>query len=559
MTADELRKNFLEFFQSKNHKIVPSASLIPENDPSVLFTTAGMQQFKRYYVGEKSPYGPNVCSCQKCFRTSDIEEVGDESHLTFFEMLGNFSFGWPKEGYFKKEAIGYAYEFITRVLKLKIDYVTVFKGDIFEELPPDKDSENFWQEIDPNLKIVKSGKEDNFWGPTGSEGPCGPTTEIYINGIEIWNLVFNEYYRNSDGALKKLESSGVDTGMGLERLAMVSQNKKNVFETDLFKGILVDSKEKRIIADHIKAAVFLISDGVLPSNVERGYVLRRLIRRAMRYGEIEGVAEKFIDIYKDVYPNIEKNKEIIIEEIKKEKEKFSKTLERGIKNLKSQIIDLKSKNLNIISGDIVFDLYQTYGFPLELTSEMAKEEGMDVDVSGFKKKYQEHQDISRTASAGMFKGGLIDHSEKSIKYHTASHLLLESLRRVLGKHVEQRGSNITPERLRFDFSHPQKMTPEEIKKVEDMVNEKIKEDLEVKFEDMKLEEAKRIGATGVFESKYGEIVRVYTIGPKGNGESFSREICGGPHVENTGCLGHFKIIKEESSSSGIRRIKAILE
>ncbi len=536
MTSAELRKKFLEFFKSKGHKIIPSASLIPvETDPTVLFTTAGMQQFKRYYTGEKSPYGNSVASCQKCFRTSDIEEVGDESHLTFFEMLGNFSFG----SYFKKEAIQYAHEFITKILGLKIDYITVFEGDIFEELPADEESEKIWKEIDASLEVKKAGKKDNFWGPTGNEGPCGPTTEIYINGMEIWNLVFNEYYKNSDATLKKLETPGIDTGMGLERLAMIVQNKKNVFETDLFPQI-----ESRIISDHIRASVFLISDGVVPSNIERGYVLRRLIRRAMRHGKITGVAEKIIEIYKDVYPELKADKEKILEELKREEEKFNKTLGRGLKKFER--------------GTDPFILFTTYGFPIELTQELAKEKGKTLDLNKFKEQMIEHQDLSRTASEGMFKGGLADHSDKVIKYHTASHLLLESLRRILGKHVEQRGSNITAERLRFDFSHPQKMIPEEIKKVEDMVNKKIKENLEVNFKEMSLDEAKKIGATGVFKKKYANRVRVYTIQSAQGGPPFSREICGGPHAKNTSELSHFKIIKEESSSSGVRRIRAVM-
>jgi len=548
MNSKDLRKKFLEFFKEKGHRIAPSSSLIPE-DASVLFTTAGMQQFKPYYLGEKSSFGSSVCSCQKCFRTSDIEEVGDESHLTFLEMLGNFSFG----GYFKEEAIGLAYDFLFNELKLDPDKAvfTVFEGD--DNVPEDKESAEIWKKLGVSKdKIRKCGKADNFWGPTGEEGPCGPTTEIHFNGIEIWNLVFNEYYQDREGKLAPLSQKGVDTGMGLERLAIAVQGKSSVFETDLFLPIIDlipagKKKARRIIADHAKSSVFLIADGILPSNVEKGYVLRRVLRRAIRYGKMLNLPEKFliplvqkaIEMYKDVYPELKSKEAEILTVIQNEEEKFEKTLEEGLKQFE--------KGVN------AFDLYASYGFPLELTLELAEERGRKIDVKEFERKFKEHQDLSRTASAGMFKGGLADSSEKTVKYHTANHLLLAALRRVLGEHVSQKGSNITIERLRFDFSHPEKMTEKEIKETENIVNEKIKEDLPVVCEEISLEKAKEKGATGVFESKYGETVKVYSI------NDFSKEICGGPHVKKTGELGCFKIVKEESSGSGVRRIKAVLE
>jgi len=548
MDSKKLRKKFLKFFEKKGHKIVPSSSILP-TDPSVLFTTAGMQQFKPYYLGEKSPYGKDVTSCQKCFRTSDIEEVGDDSHLTFLEMLGNFSFG----GYFKKEAIKMAYEFIFKELKLPVgDAVfTVFEGDGL--VPEDKESIEIWKGLGvPENQIKKCGKEDNFWGPTGEEGPCGPTTEIHIRGVEVWNLVFNEYYQDKDKRLTPLEQKGVDTGMGLERLAMAVQRKNNVFETDLFESILKeipdsDGKSRRIIADHVKGAVFLIVEGILPSNVERGYILRRVLRRAMRYGKMLNLSENFlillakkvIDFYKDVYPELRSKESEILTVIQNEEEKFEKTLGEGLKQFEK--------------GIDAFELYTTYGFPLELTMELAKEKGIEIDTESFNKRFKEHQEISRAGAENKFVGGLADHSEKTIKYHTAAHLMLAALREVLGPEIYQKGSNITAERLRFDFNYSQKLNEEQISKIEDLVDEKIKEDLEVVCKEMSLKEAKEKGAMGVFEEKYGNLVKVYNIG------EFSKEICGGPHVKRTSELGRFKIIKEESSGAGVRRIRAILD
>ncbi|MBU1091423.1 alanine--tRNA ligase [Patescibacteria group bacterium] len=546
MNSNEIRQRFLDFFREKGHKIVPSSSLVPTDD-SVLLTTAGMQQFKPYYLDEKSPHGNKVASIQKCFRTSDIDEVGNEKHLTFFEMLGNFSF---KDEYFKKEAIEYAYEFITKEMGLEIDYVSVFEGD--DLTPPDTESEEIWEKIkkenNENFEIKKFGREDNFWGPTGEEGPCGPTTEIYVNpagdgagALEIWNLVFNEYYKNKEGKYNKLDKPGVDTGMGLERLAMVVQKKNNIFETDLFEPIMKVVGNNRVVTDHLRASVFLIADGVVPSNVGRGYVLRRLIRRVVAKGfgnAIEKTVGIIVENYKDFYFELEQNKNKIFTELKKEEEIFNKTLEKGMREFKR--------------GTDPFVLFTTYGFPIELTQELSKEKGAVVDIEKFNQQMQKHQELSRTASAGMFKGGLADESEETTKLHTAAHLLLAALRKILGDHVEQKGSNITIERLRFDFSHPEKLTDEQKKEIERLVNKQIKKDLSVTCEEMKPEEAKEKGALGVFEHKYGDIVTVYAIG------AFSREICGGPHVKKTGKLGTFKIKKEEASSAGVRRIKAVL-
>jgi alanyl-tRNA synthetase len=571
MASKELRQKFLNFFEKKGHKIVPSSSLIP-TDPSVLFTTAGMQQFKPYYLGEKSPYGSNVVSCQKCFRTSDIEEVGDENHLTFLEMLGNFSFG----GYFKEEAIKLAYQFLFKELKMPLDNVifTVFEGD--KEVPEDKESVEIWRKLGvPENRIKKCGREDNFWGPTGEEGPCGPTTEIHIRGIEIWNLVFNEYYQDRNKKLTSLKQKGVDTGMGLERLAMIVQGEDSVYQTDLFEPIIKEIKNwelkignwklsersERIIADHIKSSVFLISEGIFPSNVERGYVLRRILRRAIRYGKLLNLprnfliplAQKVIEIYKDIYPEVKSREVDILTIIQNEEEKFLRTLERGLKEFKLQIADCKLKKLKEIPGKIAFDLYQSYGFPLELTKEMAKEENLGIDEEGFEKEFERHQEISRAGAEKKFGGVGKEATYESAKLHTATHLLHAALREILGEHVKQMGSDITPQRLRFDFSHSQKMSQEEIRKVEDLVNQKIKEDLEVKKTEMSYQEALRSGALAFFKEKYPERVTVYTIG------NFSKEICAGPHVERTGQLGHFKIIKEESSGAGVRRIRAVLE
>ena len=562
MESNELRKKFLEFFEKRGHKIVPSSSLIP-TDPSVLFTTAGMQQFKPYYLGEKSPYGKNVASCQKCFRTSDIDEVGDERHLTFFEMLGNFSFG----GYFKKEAINFAFDFLFKELKLPLKRATftIFGGD--EKVPEDKESFEIWMEIGIGKEKIKKGdRKDNFWGPTGIEGPCGPTTEIHIDGTEIWNLVFNEFYQDRDGKLTHLKQKGVDTGMGLERLAMIFQKKSSVFETDLFlpifKALNLNEKkrEARIIVDHLKGASFLISEGILPSNIERGYVLRRLLRRVILYSKILNLKKDEIflaifqiaKIYQSVYPEIFSKKEEIQTVIEKESEKFEKTLKEGLKILEKEIKKLKEKNEKYLPSKLVFNLYQSFGFPFELVKEIAQKEEILVSEKEFKKEFQRHQEISRKGAEKKFGGIGLTPSYEAVKLHTATHLLHAALRKILGEKVKQMGSDISTERLRFDFSFDRKLTEDELKKVEDLVNQKIEEGLEVKREEMSLKEALESGALAFFKEKYPERVSVYSIG------DFSKEICAGPHVKNTSELGKFKIVKEESAGRGIRRIRAIL-
>ena len=550
-----LRDKFLDFFVKKGHMVVPSSSLKP-TDPSVLFTTAGMQQFKEYYLGKPSPFGKNVASCQKCFRTSDIEEVGDESHLTFLEMLGNFSFG----GYFKEEAIKMALEFLIANCKLKIDNLkfTYFKGD--KVIPGDLESKKIWLKLGiPENKIIGMGREDNFWGPTGFWGPCGPTTEIHFGDVELWNLVFNEYYQSEEGKLNPLKQKGVDTGIGLERLAMVVQGKSSVYETDLFFPIMREllgenERAKRIIADHVRSTVFLISEGIFPSNIERGYVLRRILRRVIRYGKILNLpkdfliplAQKVIEIYKDIYPEVLSKQTDILTVIQNEEEKFEKTLGSGLKNFEKI---LRKGN---ISGIDAFHLYDTYGFPLELTEELARERGLRIDKKGFDEAFKKHQEISRAGVEKKFGGIGKEAPYEATKLHTATHLLQAALREILGNHVEQMGSDITPQRLRFDFFHPQKMTKKELKEVEDLVNQKIRENLEVKREEMDFKEAIKSGALAFFKEKYPEKVTVYTI------DDFSKEICAGPHVSKTSELGHFRIIKEESSGAGVRRIRAIL-
>ena len=560
MDSNEIRSRFLKFFEKRGHKIIPSASLVP-GDPTVLFTTAGMQQFKPYYTAPENAIrdfgSKNTTSAQKCVRTVDIEEVGDSTHLTFFEMLSNFSFG----GYGKREAITYAYDFITKELGLEISYVTVL-GNVVP-FADDQESINIWEKLGiPTEKIIKQGMKDVFWGPTGDSGPCGPTTEIYCknaNGedVEIWNIVFNQYFcKGSREALDKgvatlsdLPVFGIDTGMGLERLLATVQKKKNVYETDLFDNEA--TKEERIVADHIKTALFMISDGVLPANTARGYILRRLIRRAVRFSKqplVEQI-EKVKKVYEGVYVLDDKG------EIVKEENKFRQTLEHGLKELEK--------------GTDPFILFTTYGFPIELTLELAGEKEKAIDLEDFNKKMAEHQKLSQTSSAGMFKGGLANHNEKTVRLHTAHHLLLAGLQAVVDKNIKQRGSNITEERLRIDFLCDHKLTNEEKKKVEDWVNEKIKLGLNVVRKEMPLKEAEKLGAEMEFGAKYPEIVSVYFIEDE-NGEPLSKEFCGGPHVKNTTELdsssraksrdgsGPFKIQKEEAVAQGIRRIKAVL-
>jgi len=585
MTANELRQKYLDFFKGKGHAIISSASLIPENDPTVLFTTAGMHPLVPYLMGEKHPAGTRLADAQKCIRTDDIDEVGDATHHTFFEMMGNWSLG----DYFKQDSIRYSWEFLTSPQWLGLDpnrlAVSVFIGD--DDAPFDQESYDLWLSLGmPADKIAKLPKKNNWWGPAGQTGPCGPDTEIfYWSGkpdevpssfnddndlwVEIWNNVFMQYNKQADGTFIPLAQKNVDTGLGLERVTAVLNNCDN-YQTDLFINIVNKVEELsgkkyaeggevlraiRIVADHIKAAVFIIGDekGVSPSNTGQGYIVRRLLRRAIRYGRNLGinqnlwtkeVARVVISDYQKTYPELIRNQAFIEDNFDKEEEKFNNTLENGL------------KEFNKISGDIdgvtAFNLYQSYGFPVEITEELAKEKGAKVDLAGFNVELTKHQELSRTASAGKFKGGLADNSEETTKLHTAAHLLLAALRQVLGDSVYQKGSNITAERLRYDFSYPEKMTPEQIAETEKLVNEAIARKIPVSCEEISLEEAKNTGAMGVFDSKYGEKVKVYTAG------DFSREICGGPHVNNTEELGHFTIVKEESSSSGVRRIKATL-
>jgi alanyl-tRNA synthetase len=600
MTSSEIRKRFLSFFEKRGHTIVPSSSLIPD-DPSVLLTTAGMQQFKKYY-GELDPettvhpsigrpIGKNAASCQKSFRTSDIDEVGDERHLTFFEMLGNFSFG----GYFKKEAIEYAYHFLTDPeagggMGLKIEYITVFEGKNDIGVPKDTESRDIWKSLGVT-DIREDGMDDVFWGPTGSSGPCGPTTEIYCrNGagqdIEVWNIVFNQYFYpgsreelNSGAAGKKLESlkiPGVDTGMGLERLAMVKQGTKTIFETDLFEPILktlsigteqyklnyATESVKRMIADHLRASTFLIADGVRPSNKGAGYVLRRLLRRVVAAGVndakiVEAVAKEYGDAYPEL-GNVDEIKLVFIDECKK----FTSTLGKGLKELaKIERVDARK----------AFDLYQSYGLPYEVIKDSRSVDTKDLTRQGFDAEFAKHQKVSRAGSEAKFGGhGLYlktgeltirDESEieKVTRLHTATHLLHAGLRAVLGPEVRQDGSDITVERTRLDFRFPRKITPEELKSTEAWVNGAIKKDLSVKWEEMSFAEATAQGALGFFREKYPPRVKVYTVYDAQSGEIYSKELCGGPHVEHTNIIGTFKIVKEESSSAGVRRVRGVIE
>ncbi len=578
MSAADLRQKFLEFFSAKGgpttggkHAIVPSSSLLPD-DPSVLLTTAGMQQFKKYYTGEADPIkdfgSKNTVSVQKSFRTSDIDEVGDDSHLTFFEMLGNFSFG----GYFKKEAIQYAYDFLTNELGLSIGYVSVFRGG--KGVAADEESEKIWKSIDSSLEVRKFGRIDNFWGPTGSEGPCGPTTEIYINGVEIWNLVFNEYYAHSNGKLERVKIPGVDTGMGLERLTMVVRNVKTIFDTNLFRPFLnalpeeVSEKNRRIIVDHLRSIAFLISDGVRPSNKESGYILRRLMRRLlvfeqkykMRPHVFEAILHDIIHEYGDFYKELLEKNGAIRSEFSSERDKFSKTLSRGLKEM---------DKVDIIDAKYALGISTTHGLPYEIIREMGGEKARGLKKEDFDREFKKHQEISRAGVEKKFGGHglLLDTGElkakneeelkKVTRLHTATHLLNAAMHKILGDSIEQRGSDITVERTRFDFLFPRKLTADEIKKIEELVNYVILKNFPVSSKEMLLEEAKKSGALFFSKGRYPDKVRVYTVGM---GEKiFSRELCGGPHVSNTGTIGHFRIIKEEASSAGIRRIRAIIE
>ena len=576
MESKEIKKKFLEYFIAQGHKIVPSSSLVPQDDPSVLLTSAGMQQFKPYYVKKKDPIADfgvrRVVSCQKCFRTSDIDEVGDNSHLTFFEMLGNFSFN----DYFKREAIEWAWEFITQILGVDISRieVTFFGGE--EGVPRDDETELIWKEVGaPADRIKSAGRADNFWGPTGIEGPCGPTAEIYIDGIEVWNLVFNQYYQNADKTLELLPEFGIDTGMGLERLAMVLGERKDLFATDIFlpmmellekQNITIAEQEgariKRIIADHIRSITMLLADGVLPSNKEEGYILRRLIRRILAYTKIYDINPDIFDVlikivtnnYKGDYPELLTREGEILSVYEGEKEKFFATLERGLREFKAAKEMVRQENKKEFPGKLVFHLYDTFGMPMELTRELAAQDGFSIDETGFLAANEAHKEISRAGMEEKFKGGLIAATEVTIRMHTATHLLLAALREVLlSPEIYQKGSNITPERLRFDFNFPRKLTEEELKNIEDLVNLKIKEAIPVQLQELARDEALKTVKVSFDPSKYGEVVKVYKIA------DFSVELCGGPHVESTAEIGKFKIIKEESSSSGVRRIKAVLE
>lgn len=605
MQSSEIRSRFLEFFKKRGHAVIPSASLVPENDPSVLFTTAGMQQFKPYYTGEndagKDLGSLNAVSIQKCVRTSDIDEVGDATHLTFFEMLGNFSFG----GYGRQEAITYAHDFITKELGLEISYVTFFKGS--DNVPRDGESREIWHKL--GVADIREDGADVFWGPTGDSGPCGPTTEIYCNNadgknVEIWNIVFNEYF--CDGSrealdkgkakLTKLPTLGIDTGMGFERLLAMVQNKENIYDTDLLKPVIDlmtkapnELKNKRIIADHLRASIFLVADGVTPSNTDRGYILRRLIRRAIMNTSDKKLdmqrISKFVDtlvaVYKDSYPELGPRATLVKKVLTEEASKFAEALFQGGKELEKEfnkwvrgpvsgyqddkeLVEKLEKEPKRMPGLVAFNIFTTYGLPIDLIVEMAKERGVEVDIEGFNLEFKKHQDLSRTGAEPKFKGGLADANDPMVvRYHTATHLLHQALRDVLGNEVGQKGSNITAERLRFDFSFSRKMTNEEKKKVEDIVNEKITAKLPMNNIVLPKAEAEKTGAMHFFGEKYGDEVSIYYIGEDLQ-SAYSKEFCGGPHVKNTSELAgpegkwKFKIQKEEASSQGVRRIKAVL-
>ena len=584
MKAIEIRNKYLEFFKNHGHAVIPSAPLIPENDPSVLFTTAGMQPLVPYLLGERHPAGTRLTDYQKCVRTNDIEEVGDNRHLTYFEMLGNWSLG----DYFKEESIQMSYDFLTKELNIPAEKISVtcFAGD--EDCPRDNTTAECWKKAGiPEERIYYFGKDDNWW-IAGEEGPCGPDTEMFYDTgkpkcspecnpscgcgkyVEIWNNVFMEFYKDHNGKYSKLKQHNVDTGLGLERMTMLLEGKETPFETELFAPIMdklvelqkVDNiASRRIIAEHLRSSMMIICDGGRPSNVDRGYILRRLIRRMVRHmnklqislDELSTLIELNVDNLKEMYPALNENKETIRTVILEEKDKFVKTLAKGEKEFAKEIETVKAQGKDTIPGKMVFRLYDTYGFPPEETEELAGENGMKIDKEEFEKLFKEHQEKSRAGAEQKFKGGLASTGEMETKYHTATHPLNAALKIVLGSHVHQRGSNITAERMRFDFSHPAKMTEEEKKATEDLVNEWIKEAIPVEHLEMKKDEAIRLGAEAMFIEKYGDIVSVYKIGDK------SLELCGGPHVQNTSELGHYKIKKEESSSSGVRRIKAILE
>ena len=592
MTSGELRSMWLNFFKSKGHAVIPSASVIPENDPTVLFTTAGMHPLVPYLLGSKHPAGTRLTDVQKCIRTGDIDEVGDASHLTFFEMLGNWSLG----DYFKKEMIAWSWEFLTSPEYLGLDKdklaFTVFEGE--GDIPRDDEAANYWMENGVKKEnIYFLPREHNWWGPAGQTGPCGPDTEMFIikdqppcgpdcspacscgRFLEIWNDVFMQYNKTADGQYVPMAKKNVDTGMGLERTVCTLNGCKTVYETDAFTNIIAKiselsgkhydddeatSKAFRIVADHLRTSTFIMGDprGVSPSNVDQGYVLRRLIRRAVRFGMELGMPEGFtaeigkvvIDQYAEVYPELKQNENFVLEQFKLEETRFARTLRQGEREFEKAVSRMGESK--VIDGVVAFNLYATYGFPIEMTRELAKEHGLTVDEAGFEKHFAEHQKSSHAGAEQRFKGGLADSSAQSARLHTATHLLHAALRRVLGDEVAQKGSNITPERLRFDFSFGRKVTKDELAQVEALVNEWIKADVPVVMTETTVEDAKKEGAIGLFESKYGERVRMYTMG------EYSKEICGGPHASHTGELVSFKILKEESSSAGVRRIKAVI-
>lgn len=594
MKADQLRDLYLGFFESKGHKVISGASLIPENDPSVLFTTAGMHPLVPYLLGEPHPAGRRLCNCQKCIRTGDIDEVGDAHHLTCFEMLGNWSLG----DYFKEEAITWSFEFLTspKYLGFNVDRlsVTVFAGNA--NSPRDDESIRIWKKLGiPENRIYALPEADNWWGLGGKNAPCGPDTEMFIDTgkdacgpecrpgcrcgkfFEIWNDVFMQFESNPGQPLSRLKQHNVDTGMGVERTIAMLQGKRSVYETEVFGPTIAaisalcgrnmeadaeTSRAFRVVSDHIRSSVFVLGDhkGVVPGNVGQGYVLRRLIRRAVRFaknldmkvGFTKPVAESVIAGYGKVYPELEKNAGRIVEELGREEERFEATLARGMQELGKVLENVKAHGGKGLSGRVAFRLYDTYGFPLEFTEEICREQGLTVDREEYEKSFEKHRELARK-DAGSFKGGLADSSEDTTRLHTATHLLHRALQLVLGDHVKQKGSNITPERLRFDFSHNDKMTPEQLAKVEELVNDTIRRDLPVTMVVMTLDEARQSGATALFEGKYGEQVKVFSMG------DFSKEVCGGPHVGRTGELGRFKIAKEGASSAGVRRIKAVLE
>ncbi len=591
ITAQELRNKYLDFFKSKGHTIIPSASLVPENDASVLFTTAGMHPLVPYLLGQEHPGGTRLANVQKCIRTGDIDEVGDDTHLTFFEMLGNWSLG----DYFKQEAVAWSFEFLTSKEYLGIPLerlaVSVFAGDA--DAPRDEEAAEKWKSLGVSPKRIAYLPKENNWWIAGNTGPCGPDTEMFYwvddgtpapedfqktsedkRWVEIWNDVFMQFNKQADGTLAPLEKKNVDTGMGLDRTLAVLNGQSSVYDTELFKPLFDvlglkneilsndEARKARIILDHIRASVFIVSDGVEPSNKDRGYVLRRLLRRSLVFGRLlnlqstwlKAVVGQVITAYAPAYPALVEDSERIFGIIEGEKTKFETTLEKGLREFEKRI-----KRNEAVTGTDAFNLYQTYGFPWELTKELAEQSGQEVDKAEFEAEFKKHQELSRTASAGQFKGGLASHSDKIVRLHTATHLLNAALRQVLGDDVWQKGSNITEERTRFDFTHEKKLTKEELESVEVIANDWIARDLSVKKEVMPLAQARELGAIGVFGEKYPETVSVYTVYDPKTEEVVSREFCGGPHVEHTGTIGKLKILKEEASSSGVRRIKAAVE